>query len=223
MSSVFVPKINQIVATSDDNNVLTALMTRVGRYQMFLFCWIYCGFFLVGRFFILKWAGSQFEDAYVLICAMALPLAVPLCQNTGIEIQRAKNRHKARSIVYLCMAVLNVVFTWLMSPMLGYWAPAIAYICSIALGNGVFMNWYYHFCIQLDMRVFWKKNLPIMVFSVAVVLLCSGAMCFVPVTSWMTFFIWCVLYSLCFASIMWVFVLDSSEKKAVTSRLPYLH
>lgn len=223
MSSVFIPKINQIVATSDDNNVLTSLMTRVGRYQMFLFCWIYCGFFLVGRFFILKWAGSQFEDAYVLICAMALPLAVPLCQNTGIEIQRAKNRHKARSLVYLCMAALNVIFTWFMSPMLGYWAPAIAYICSIVLGNGIFMNWYYQFCIRLDMRVFWKKNLPIMIFSAAVVLLCSGAMLFMPVTSWAAFFVWCALYSLCFAGVMWVFVLDSSEKKAVTSRLPYLH
>ena len=39
MSNVFVPMINRIVATSDDNTKLTRLMTRVGRYQMFLFCW----------------------------------------------------------------------------------------------------------------------------------------------------------------------------------------
>ncbi|MFR7749880.1 MAG: hypothetical protein ACLU1W_03570 [Collinsella sp.] len=39
MSNVFIPKVNRIVATSDDNAELTRLMTRVGRYQMVLFCW----------------------------------------------------------------------------------------------------------------------------------------------------------------------------------------
>lgn len=57
MSNVFVPKINRIVAESDDNSELTLLMTRVGRYQMFLFCWVYCGFVLLGRFFHRKVGG----------------------------------------------------------------------------------------------------------------------------------------------------------------------
>ena len=58
MSSVFTPKINRIVAESDDNAKLTRLMTRVGRYQMVLFCWVYGGFALLGRFFVLEWAGG---------------------------------------------------------------------------------------------------------------------------------------------------------------------
>ena len=61
MSSIFVPKINQIVAESDDNTVLTQLMTRVGRYQMMLFCWVYGGLALLGDFFIRgPWAGEAF-------------------------------------------------------------------------------------------------------------------------------------------------------------------
>ena len=222
MSNVFVPKINRIVATSDDNAELTRLMTRVGRYQMFLFCWVYCGFVLLGRFFISKWAGEGFMDAYWLICAMALPLGIPLCQNTGIEIQRAKNKHKARSVVYLCMAGINVVFTWTMSPMLGYWAPAIAYILSISLGNGLFMNWYYQKRIGLDMFYYWKRNLPVVMVSVLVLVVCMLGCGILPVSSWLLFLAWGAVYTVLFAVAMWLFVLDEGERAALVARLPFL-
>lgn len=222
MSSVFVPKINRIVAASDDNGELTRLMTRVGRYQMVLFCWVYCGFVLIGRFFITKWAGESFLDAYHLICAMALPLGVPLCQNTGIEIQRAKNRHKARSVVYLGMACINVAFTWLASPCLGYWAPAIAYIASIVLGNGLFMNWYYQARIGLNMGFFWKRNLPVVLASAAVLAVCLGGTLLLPVANWVLFFAWGVVYTTVFAVAMWLFVLDEGEKAMVAAKLPFL-
>ena len=222
MSNVFVPMINRIVATSDDNTELTRLMTRVGRYQMFLFCWVYCGFVLLGRFFIAKWAGEGFMDAYWLICAMALPLGIPLCQNTGIEIQRAKNKHKARSVVYLCMAGINVLFTWVMSPVLGYWAPAIAYILSISLGNGLFMNWYYQKRIGLDMVFYWRRNLPVMLVSALVLAVCLLGSVFVPVTGWALFLCWGAVYTVLFAAAMWAFVLDAGEKKMLATRLPFL-
>lgn len=222
MSNVFIPKINQIVATSDDNSELVRLMTRVGRYQMFLFCWVYCGFVLLGRFFVSKWAGEGFLDAYYLICAMTLPLGIPLCQNTGIEIQRAKNRHKARSVVYLCMALLNVAFTWVASPYLGYWAPAIAYIASISLGNGLFMNWYYHARIGLDMGYFWRRNLPVVLVSVGVLAVCMGLSGFAPVTSWGLFVFWGAVYTALFALAMWHLVLDGDERSYIASKVRFL-
>ena len=220
MSNVFIPKINQIVADSDDDGELTRLMTRVGRYQMFLFCWVYCGFVLLGQFFVAKWAGEGFMDAYYLICAMVLPLGVPLCQNTGIEIQKAKNRHRVRSAVYLGMACINVVFTWFASPYLGYWAPAIAYIASISLGNGVFMNWYYQARIGLDMGFFWRRNLPVVIASACVTAIGMGVGHFVPVGNWLGFCAWGLAYSAVFAGAMWVFVLDNGEKAGVLRRLP---
>lgn len=159
-------------------------------------------------------------DAYYLICAMALPLGVPLCQNTGIEIQRAKNKHKARSLVYLGMACINVIFTWLASPYLGYWAPAVAYIVSISLGNGLFMNWYYHARIGLDMGFFWKRNLPVVLVSAAVVAAGLVVSRFVPVSSWIGFALWGLVYSVVFAAAMWLFVLDNGEKEALAKKLP---
>ena len=222
ISNVFVPKINQIVAESDDNEVLTHLMTNVGRYQMVLFCWVYGGFVLLGRYFISVWAGEGFSDAYWLVLAMTLPVMVPLCQNTGIEIQRAKNKHKARSIVYLCMAGLNVVFTIVASPIIGYWAPAIAYILSIALGNGVFMNWYYQKHIGLDMLYFWRRNVPIIISTAMVTSLCCLGSSVLPVNGIVSFIGWGLLYSAIFLASLWLFVLDQDEKKAFVGKLPFL-
>ena len=222
MSNVFTPEINRIVAESDDNGELTHLMTRVGRYQMVLFCWVYGGFALLGSFFVEKWAGEGFLDAYWLILVMALPLVIPLTQNTGIEIQRAKNMHRARSVAMLLMAVLNVSFTLVASPFIGYWAPAIGYVASIALGNGAFMNWYYHRRVGLDMLHFWRRNLPVLAAGVVITVTCVAASQMLPVSGWASFFAWGLAYTVLFSAALWLLVFDEDEKHAVSERLPFL-
>ncbi|OUO95479.1 hypothetical protein B5F41_06290 [Gordonibacter sp. An232A] len=222
MSNVFTPEINRIVAESDDNGALTRLMARVGRYQMVLFSWVYGGFALLGEFFVAKWAGEGFSDAYWLILVMALPLVIPLTQNTGIEIQRAKNMHRARSVALLLMAVFNVAFTLVASPLIGYWAPAIGYVASIALGNGAFMNWYYQRRVGLDMFHFWGRNLPALVAGAAVTAVCLAASQVLPVSGWVSFFAWGLAYTALFAASLWLIVLDGDEKRAISARLPFL-
>lgn len=222
MSNVFTPKINQIVAGSDDNDELTRLMTRVGRYQMALFCWVYGGFSLLGEFFVERWAGSGFEEAYWLILAMVLPLVVPLTQNTGIEIQRAKNMHRARSLALLLMAALNVAFTAVAAPHMGCWAPAVGYVASIVLGNGVFMNWYYQRRVGLDMGYFWRRNLPVAGVSACVAALCLAGARLLPVNGWGSFVAWGVAYTVLLAAALWRVALDDDERKRVAAKIPFL-
>lgn len=222
MSNVFTPLINRIVAESDDNAELTRLMTRVGRYQMVLYCWVYGGFALLGCFFVSRWAGEGFADAYWLVLAMTLPVMVPLCQNTGVEIQRAKNKHKARSAAMLLGALFNVLFTLVASSSVGYWAPAAGYVLSVILVNGLFMNWYYQRRIGLDMLFFWRRNLPVFLAGAAVTLLCMAGSELLPVAGWVSFVMWGLAYSFLYAIALWRFVLDDGERRGVISRLPFL-
>lgn len=219
MSSVFVPEINRIVAKSDDNGELTNLMARVGRYQAVLYLWVLGGFALLGRFFVAKWAGEGFGDAYWLILAMATPLFIPLVQNTGIEIQRAKNRHKTRSVCYLIMAALNLAITLALAPTLGYWAPAIGYAAYVVLGCGLFMNWYYQARIGLDMGFFWRRVLPVVGVGVLATVACIAGTLALPVAGWGSFFGWGIAYSLAYASLAWALVLTGDEKKAIKTKL----
>ena len=215
MSNVFVPQINRMVAESDDNNALTRLMTRVGRYQMMLFWYLFGGFVVLGRYFVHIWAGDANADAYWLAVIMVFPIMIPLTQNTGIEIQRAKNRHKTRSLIYILTSLIDIVISVLLIPKIGYWATAIGYDVSILLGTGLFMNWYYQARIGLNMFYFWRNMLPTLVFAVGLIAACLGGCVLIPVNSILTFILWGILYSLLFICIAWKFSLTDAERGKV--------
>lgn len=221
MSNVFTPLINRIVAEHDDNDVLTRLMTRVGRYQAILYMWVWGGFVILGRFFIRQWAGPDFGDAYWLIVAMTTPLFIPLVQNTGIEIQRAKNRHRARSIAYLCMAVVNVTLTIVLASSLGYWAPAIGYVAYVVFGCGLFMNWYYQRGIGLNMKYFWRHIVPVPILAFAVCALCMCGTLVVPVSNWGWFIAWGIVYTVLYGVASYGFVLNRDERRVLVDKLKY--
>lgn len=222
MSSVFTPLINRMVAETDDNNQLTKLMTRVGRYQAILYLWVWGGFLILGRFFIDKWAGHNFADAYWMVLAMTAPLFIPLVQNAGIEIQRAKNRHKARSIAYLCMAVVNVSLTIVLAPNIGYWAPVVGYVAYVVLGCGFFMNWYYQAHIGLSMFYFWKHQLPTIGFAIVIFVLCLIGENYLPVSSMSMFILWGIVYTLIYGVGVMKVSLTKQEREKIAKRLSWM-
>ncbi|MDN0069803.1 lipopolysaccharide biosynthesis protein [Collinsella ihumii] len=219
ISNVFTPEINRIVAETDDNEQLTRLMSRVGRLQMVLFCWVFGGFIILGRFFIEHWAGTGFSDSYWIVLIMVAPLVIPLTQNTGIEIQRAKNMHRARSIGMLIVAAFNVACTFLLSPFIGYWAPAAAYGIGILLCNGAFLNWYYRCRVGLRMGYFWCRCLPVMAAGLVAVASCLAGSSAIPVTSWLAFLAWGLAFTFIFGVALWLLALDEGERTLLSSKL----
>lgn len=156
VSIVFVPKVNRIVAESGDDHELTRLFTKVGRIQFIIMMLILTGFIFFGKPFIRLWAGDEYNVSYYIVLLLIMPATVPLIQNLGIEIQRAKNKHKTRSIVYLFIAIANVIFS---IPLIKIWGPAGAAMgtcLSLLAGNVLFMNWYYHFRLGIDIVYFWE-------------------------------------------------------------------
>lgn len=157
VSNVFIPKVNHIVAESSDNFELTQLFAKVGRIQFMILALVLSGFVLFGRPFIALWAGREYEDAYEIILLLMIPVTIPLIQNLGIEIQRAKNMHKTRSIVYLFIAISNIFISIPCIMRWGAQGAAIGTAISLFVGNGLFMNWYYQKRIGIDVIFFWKQ------------------------------------------------------------------
>ena len=219
MSNVFTPQINRIVAETDDNTVLTQLMTRVGRYQMVIFWYLFGGFIVLGQYFVRIWAGEANADVYWLCLIMVLPVMIPLTQNTGIEIQRAKNRHKIRSLIYVLTSVIDIVISVLLIPSFSYWATVIGYVASIALGTGLFMNWYYHAHIGLDMVYFWKHQLPTILLALAVVAVCLLGGLVLPVSSIPAFLAWGIIYTVLFGVGAMKVSLTADERRKIVNRL----
>lgn len=219
IAGVFTPLVNRIVATDDNNRELTKLMTRVGRVQMLVLSYVFGGFILLGRFFVAKWAGEEYSQAYWLVIVMVTPLIIPEVQNVGIEIQKAKNKHRTRSIVYLVMAGVNLTITVVLAPTLGCWAPAIGYATYITLGTVLFMNWYYQTHIGLDMFYFWRRVLPIVAVAAACTALCYGGTILLPVDSWSVFILWGLIYTALIAPAFYRFALTKEERAIVKNRV----
>ena len=82
VSSVFVPKVNRIVAETGDDKELTNLFTRVGRIQFIIMSLILSGFIFFGKPFISFWAGKGYEEVYIITLLLIIPVTVPLIQKS---------------------------------------------------------------------------------------------------------------------------------------------
>lgn len=159
ISSVFAPKIHEIVNKKEDDmdEKLTQLFINVGRVQYMILGLVATGVIFFGKYFLKIWAGEEFVEAYPTLLLLLIPATVALCQNIGIEIQRAKNMHKFRSIAYLIMAILNILISIWFTSMWGMIGCAIGTAISTIVGNGLIMDIYYHKKLKINIILFWKN------------------------------------------------------------------
>lgn len=219
ISGVLMPKITGMVAKERVGNELTELFIRVGRLQYIIIALVISGFAVFGRSFIILWAGSDYIDAYWIAILTLFPLCIPLIQNTGVSIVVAQNKHKFRSIVYLLIAILNVVFTYLVVP---YWGGIGAAFCSCIsyfFGQGIIMNWFYYKKMNIDIPSFWKN-----IASMSMVpggLLIIGLLVFqkIELLNWNLFFSGVIIYTLMYCFGMYKFSLNDYEKDIIRKPL----
>ena len=220
VSSVFIPRVNMIVAKNNDNRELTSLLTKVGRIQFLILGLIITGFIIFGKEFIYLWAGENYSDAYIVGLFLMVPVTVPLVQNLGIEIQRAKNMHKVRSVVYVIMAIANIFVSIPLIKHLGVIGASAGTALSLTIGNILFMNWYYHNRMKLDMVYFWKSLQKPLVLTALVALigvfLKKVLLIYGNILSLMFAIL---LYSLIYVVILWFFGMNQDEKNLVIKPL----
>lgn len=222
VSNVFVPKVNQIVAGSNDNDALTQLMTKVGRVQFLLLGLVLTGFISFGKPFIRLWTGEGFDQAYTVALLLIIPVTVPLVQNLGIEIQRAKNMHRARSVVYICLAAVNVFLSVFLIRSWGVVGAAAGTAVALLLGNGLFMNWYYHKKIGLNMISFWREQVRLVPTLLLLGTLGVVYAQFVQIKGWLVLLASAVAYTAVYALVMWLLGMNEYEKQLVRKMLSKL-
>lgn len=216
ISSVFIPRVNKIVAKDENNNEeLTELFTRVGRIQFIILAMVIGGFIVVGNYFINAWAGTDYNNAYYVALLLIIPVTVSLIQNLGIEIQRAKNMHKFRSIIYFLIAVGNVFISIPLVQLFGEMGAALGTAISLIIGNIIVMNWYYQVKIKLDMLYFWKQILMLMPCVVTSTLLALFLSNILIVNSIVNFIIVGVFYVLVYLVCLITFGMNSYEKNLI--------
>ena len=146
---------------------------------------------------------------------LIIPVTVPLIQNLGVEIQRAKNMHKARAVVYLVIAIVNVFISIPLIKFMGPAGAALGTAISLIVGNIIFMNWYYQARIGLNMLYFWKeiaKVIPSLIvpFVVGVII-----MRFTNITGLISLGVFATIYTVVYGLSMYFLGMNAEEKQLV--------
>ena len=212
ISNVFIPQVNRLVAGKAKAKDLSNLFTKVGRIQFMVLALALTGFIFFGRPFIKYWAGPGYEDSYYVTLLLIAPVTVPLIQNLGIEIQRAKNMHKTRSVVYFLIAIANVLVSIPLIKIAGPRGAALGTALSLIVGNIIFMNWYYHKKIGLDILHFWKEILRFIPALVVPCILGVSIMYFTNISGVIVLVCYMTLYIAVYGFCMFFFGMNHNEK-----------
>ena len=215
ISNVYAPRVYQIVGEKDGDEKATQLFTGLGRIQSIVLFLIVTGFIVFGRPFINLWVGADYSDCYAITLLLMIPVTVPEIQKIGLEIQRAKNKHKFRSVLYAIIAVVNIIISIPLSNTYGAIGAAIGTAITITIGNGLIMNIYYHKVIKLNIIYFWKEILKLI--PAAVIPCAAGViiMRFVNCTNWICLMLGIVTYVVAYAVCILLFGVNRAEREKV--------
>lgn len=204
-----------MVVEDSPKEEFTRIFIKVGRLQFIVISFIVSAFVAFGRQFIVLWAGPEYSLSYYVALLTMIPVTIPLIQNTGINILYALNKHQFRSVVYTCIAVLNVVLTFWWVESYGIIGAAMATCIAYVLGNILIINWYYYKKIGIDIPLFWKnivKMFPVMVVMGTTAWFVLDAL---TVDSWIKFFVAAAVYSVVYASLAYRFMMNQYERNTI--------
>lgn len=216
ISGVFLPKVTKMVISGENNKALTDFMIRVGRLQGIILLYIYIAFAILGRQFIFLWIGDGYKEAWLTALIVMTGLLIPLMENAGLSILQAMKKHQFYVITYLIICTFNVIATIFIIDYTGIVGAAMMTMLGLFVGHGIFINWYYHCKIGLDMLRFFKELFkgifPASIISCVIMYFITEYM---KINSWIMFIIGGIIFTLIYFTNIWMFGIDQYEKNLV--------
>ena len=221
ISSVYIPKVNNLINENKDDHKINELFIKVGRFQFCVLMFILTNYLLFGYNFMILWAGNKYIDSYYIGIILLVSITIPLCQNLGIAIQQAKDLHRMRSLVYLFIAIINIFISIPLVRSYSGIGAALGTAISLLVGNVIFMNFYYNFKIGLDMQRFYKQ-ISEFIFPLLLSLLVGWFLKnYININKWSLLFCAIILNSIFYIFFMYLFGINKEEKYTIKRMLKF--
>ncbi|MCQ2596875.1 MAG: oligosaccharide flippase family protein [Treponema sp.] len=159
ISGVFLPRMTTMASNGASNEEFSDYFIKVGRLQYIVVALVTTGFILFGKQFIAVWAGPDYAQAFYITIMLFIPLSLIDTQTLGITILQAKNKHKFRAVLYLCVVVVCIVISIPFIKLYGALGCMCATVAALVIGNLLIMNWYYSRKIGLNIKKYWLELL----------------------------------------------------------------
>lgn len=214
ISGVFLPHISKLSVEDNAIENMSSTFIQIGHIQLVLLSLLTVGFAVYGQTFIELWAGEGYRDAYFIALLILIPAMVPLSQNIGISILQAMNKHGIRSVMYLCIAVLNVAISIPLAFRFGGIGAAAGTAIGNLLGQILFMNWFYWKRIGINIPEYWKKFVALIIRLLPVAAVFCATL-LIPADGWLGLIIKVGIGLVFAVPYYYLVVLDDYEKELI--------
>lgn len=216
--SVYTARVNMLVAQNRPKSEINKLFADVARIQFAVIGIVISGYIFFGREFIQLWAGNGYDVSYQIGLLLMVPATIPFIQCLGVEIQRAMNMHKARSIVYLIVAASNIFVSIPCIKMWGARGAAIGTAITFIIGHCFFMNIYYQKKMGLDMVWFWSQLKSFLPAYIPIIIFAFVEKKFLVLNSYVKLFAAIGLYSLVYIIAIFLIALTNEERDIIMNK-----
>lgn len=220
VSNVFTPKIVKMVTLNATTDELTNEIIKIGRLQMMVLGFVLVVFIAHGSLFIDLFVGKTFSEAYWVALFPMIPFIFVLAQTSTNSVLQAMNKHKARSLLLLLTALLNVILSIFLVDRIGMVGASIGTALTLFFGELVLVNIYLIRVIKLNMfkyyRVILASSLPVISISMFFSFWISS----VIEASWFGLIAACTFTAVMYFIFTYVFILTTDEKKLFKISLP---
>lgn len=212
IASLFLPKVTGMITTKNDYHEISDLFIKTGRLQYAILSFILTGFLCFGYPFILLWAGPEYKDSYIITVIFFIPLTIPLIQNLGITILQARNQMVFRSIMYICIALVSLLFQVIFAKKWGSIGCAIAVAGALVIGQIIIMNIYYAKKQHIDIAKFWIEIIKMTIVPIIIGCITLMITQIYPIDSWIDLIFEIAIFASLYIPIYYKFELNNYEK-----------
>lgn len=179
-SGFFIPKLARKIVSGEN---CLPLMVKVGRIQIFVVALIFFAYISIGRDFINAWVGESFSDVYVGAILLIFPLLIHSSEQIAEETLMFVNV-KSKAIIYIIMAILNIVLLFVLAPLYDMLGICMA-VCISYLVRTLLLNIVYNRVLRLKISVFFKESFLRMLFPLLLTLVMGiGINRVIPLSGW---------------------------------------
>lgn len=216
LSSMFLPKLTKMVTIDQQKSELMKLLTKVGRIQFFICTYIFIGFVLVGKQFIIRWVGLKYSYAYTFAIIFMFPQIFSIIQSLFATMLEAMNKHRVKAYIYLCISIVNLFVSILLVQKWQGLGCAIGTATGMII-NTIANNIYYKFKIKLNLKYFWseiiKLILPLVItFGIGLIIIKKA-----NISTYCGILLFGITFSLIYFGVFWIIGFNKYEKSIIVS------
>lgn len=215
VQGVLVAQVNRLVSRNAQKD-LDDLFIRTSRLSMYISCLVMSGFTFFGRAFVIRWAGFEYADSFLVAWLLMLPLTLAMTLGLQQEIGRAKNLHYIQVKINIVLCIMNFLVSIPLAVKWGALGSALGTFLTEVLICFIVQPLYIWKVLKLDMRrTFFElsKVLPALTIPVALGVMLNFFNLIKPDYKSITVF--ALVYSIVYALSIWFLAMSKDEKQMV--------